>query len=184
MARAQAGVYDSDGYGFSAGDAAAAEIALANGGLGPCGPADEYGRCSSRYHALECSHGQSVDWLASGPHPETGEAALANLEDSMALAGIGTGHVVWGDADDPDEPSWAVPQQTVELATALTHDWGLDTDTPGFGDPGGWQDSIRPPATPVSVADALLASAGFEPPPPPEQPGYPGIAEIRRQLGI
>jgi hypothetical protein len=43
---------------------------------------------------------------------------------------------------------------------------------------------MRPPAAPVSAYDALMASAGFEPPLPDEQPGHPGIAEIRQQLGI
>lgn len=106
--------------GFAA-DAAAVEITLANGRLGPCGPVDDFGRCSARSHDLQCAHGQGVDWLASGPHPATGEASLANLADSLALDLAPRS--VWGDPDDDDEPGYEVPQRTVELAAALNDDW-------------------------------------------------------------
>ena len=43
MAKASAGLYDGQQADFTA-EAAAVEILLANGGHGPCGPADEFGR--------------------------------------------------------------------------------------------------------------------------------------------
>ena len=43
------GVYDGQQSDFAA-DEAAIEITLANGGRGPCGVPDEFGRCSARYH--------------------------------------------------------------------------------------------------------------------------------------
>ena len=66
MDRAAAGVYDSPpGYAL-ANEQAAIELAVQSG-QGMCGLPDAMGRCSSRYHALDCHHGQGVDWLASGP---------------------------------------------------------------------------------------------------------------------
>ena len=102
IARARDGVYDGTGYGFAA-DAAAVEITLSNGGRGPRGPADAFGRCSSRYHDLECAHSQSVDWLASGPHPVTGAASLSNLADRLELDM--SARTIWGDPDG-DEPGY------------------------------------------------------------------------------
>ena len=84
IGRAASGVYDGQQMAFSA-DSAAVEITLANGGQGPCGPVDEYGRCSSRYHDLECGHSQGADWLAAGPPRSSYDASLANFATGLAL---------------------------------------------------------------------------------------------------
>ena len=60
--------------------------------------------------------------MASGPHPATGAASLANLADDLDLNL--TPRSVWGDPDS-DEPSYEIPQATVELAHQLADDWGL-----------------------------------------------------------
>lgn len=108
--------------------------------------------------------------------------ALASADDGLALANIAPA-AMYGDPDDPDEPSYAVPQQTLELAHQLAVDWGLD-GTPG--DPGAqaYLDLLRAPAAPVTVADAMYESMGTAAPPQPEQPSYPGIKELRAQMGI
>ena len=174
MARASHGLYDGQMADFTA-EQSATEITLANGGYGNCGPADEFGRCSSRFHEAGCSHGVGVDWLASSPPRSTGEAALANLADELQLD-LST-RSVWGDVDG-DEPSYEVPQQTVELAHQLATDWGLLGDAPGR--PQGLTARAGPP---LSTYDALAQDMGYELAPQP-QPGYPGIKEIRAQLGI
>ena len=94
ISRAQDGLYGGQLADFTA-EAASVEILLANGGRGPCGPADDFGRCSSRYHDLECSHSQGVDWVASGPPASTGEAALANFQAGVELANLAAGQPVW-----------------------------------------------------------------------------------------
>ena len=124
-------VYDSSpALGFAA-DAAAVEITLANGGRGPRGPADAFGRCSSRYHDLACAHSQSVDWLASGPHPVTGAASLSNLADRLELDM--SARTIWGDPDG-DEPGYPVPARTIELAARLSRSLGL-ADAPPWTPP-------------------------------------------------
>jgi hypothetical protein len=86
MARAQAGLYDGQEMAFSA-EQAAVEIILSNGGSGPCGVTDSYGRCAERYHALGCSHDQGTDWLAQqgGPPRSTYQASLANFGAAMEM---------------------------------------------------------------------------------------------------
>ena len=177
IARAQDGLYDGQEYGFAA-EQAAAEILLANGGHGACGPVDDFGRCSSRYHELECGHSQAVDWVFSNPPASTGQAALANFQASVELANLAHGSTVWGDPDDPDEPGYVIPQQTVELASGLADEWGLHTSAQ---DP--YADLLRPPAGPVSVQDELLAGMGYEMP-AEVQPQRPGIRELAEQLGL
>ncbi len=174
MARAEAGLYGGQEYGFSA-SAGAGEILLANGGHGPCSPPDEFGRCSGRYHSLDCSASQAVEWTFSNPPASTGQAALANFADRMALNL--SNRTVWGDPDDPDDPGYEVPQRTIELAAALNDEW--------FGGeshlaPAGMRAYASPP---LSTQDALLQDMGYELPAQP-QPVYPGIKEIRAQLGI
>lgn len=176
ISRAGQGVYSGQQMSFSA-ESAAVEIMLSNGGAGPCGPPDAYGRCSSRYHDLECSHGQSVDWAASGPHPATGVASLANLADDLDLNL--TPRSVWGDPDDPDEPSYEVPAATVELAHQLSQDWGLGDVPQGAA----YDGLMRMPAAPVSVYDELLDGAGLGGP-APQQQSWPGISELARTLGL
>ena len=174
MARASAGLYDGRQADFTA-EAASVEILLANGGHGPCGPADEFGRCSSRFHEAGCSHGVGVDWQASSPPRSTGEASLANLADELALDL--TPRTVWGDVDG-DEPSYEVPQATIELAHSLATDWNLLGDGPSR--PQGLTARAGPP---LSTYDAMYAEMGYELPAQP-QPSLPGISELARSMGL
>ena len=179
ISRAQDGLYDGQQADFSS-EQASVDIMLSNGGAGPCGPADEFGRCSARYHSTDCAHQVSVDWLASGPPAATGQAALSNLADRMALDL--SRRSVWGDPDDEDEPGYEVPQATIELASALADEWGLHTDAPSFPQ-GAYADLMRMPAAPVSVYDELLDGAGLGGP-PPQQQSLPQISELARTLGL
>jgi len=90
-----------------AAESAAIELTAVTG-RGPCGPVDEYGRCSARYHALECAHGHSVDWLVSGPPRETFAASLANRSAGINLSG--TPIAVFDDPDDADDPDGTRPR--------------------------------------------------------------------------
>ena len=177
MSRAADGLYSGQQLSFASGPSA---VELATG-RGLCGPADEYGRCISRYHDLECAHGQGTDWLASGPPRETYQASLANLEGSLELASPAPA-TVWGDPDEPGKPAWEIPSHTVNLAHELAIDWGLQ-DTPG--DPGAqaYLDLLRAPAAPVSVSDVMYESMGLGAPPARPVAQYPGVSEIRRRLG-
>jgi hypothetical protein len=181
MARAGQGLYDGQQADFAA-ESAAIELAAATG-RGNCGPADDYGRCSARYHDLECSASLGTDWLFSSPPAAAYETVLANYDDGLALAGIGPA-AVYGDPDG-DEPSYAVPQETIELAHELVHDWGLDATSPGIPDAAAYLDLLRAPAAPVTVAGEMYGAMGYPSPPEPEpRPSYPGIAELRAQMGI
>jgi hypothetical protein len=172
MARAADGVYSGQLTDFAT-EQAAVEIVLANGGHGPCSAVDSYGRCGARYHDLLCQHSQSVEWLASGPPPSTGAAALANLAGRMQLDL--SRRSVWGDPDDPDEPSYEMPAHTIELAHELATDWGLG-DVPA--------DLLRPPAMAMSPYDQMYAEVSYEDPAPQPRMGRPGIAELRERMGI
>ena len=175
MARASAGLYDGQEQMSFAAEQSAIEIQLANGGYGNCGPADEWGRCASRFHEAGCSHGVGVDWQASSPPRSTGEASLANLADELALDL--TPRTVWGDVDG-DEPSYEVPQATIELAHGLADDWGLLGDGPSR--PQGLTARAGPP---LSTYDAMYGEMGYELPAQP-QPSYPGISELARSMGL
>ena len=180
MAKAEAGLYGGQQADFTA-QVAAAEITLANGGFGPCGPVDDFGRCSARFHSAGCSHGLGTDWLASGPPAGTYAAALASLEDGLELAAPGT---VWGDPDDDGEPAWEIPARTMELAHQLSTDWGLG-DVPGSPAREAYLDLLRAPAAPVSVEGQMYEAMGYASPPPARPVAeYPGIAELRAQMGL
>jgi hypothetical protein len=180
MHRASQGVYDSPpGYAL-ANEQAAIELAVASG-QGMCGLPDAMGRCSSRYHALDCHHGQTVDWLASGPPRSTYAASLANLGTGIELAGVPVS--VYGDSDD-DEPPVIIPQQTLDLAHELASDWGLLDDAPGAPSVTAAMDLLRP-ETPLTAYDSLAEPIGA----PlrdggPSVPGYPGIRELAQDLGL
>ncbi len=181
MARAAAGLYDGQQQDFTA-EQAGIEITLANGGHGPCGPLDDFGRCASRYHQLGCSHDQATDWLASGPPRSTYTSALANFATGLAIDLAP--RQVWDDPDDYDQPPQYMPQQTVELAHSLAHDWGLDATAPGGIETGsGFTDLLRPPGAPVSIQDELMAGMGYELP-AQDRPSYPGIGQLARDLGL
>jgi hypothetical protein len=181
IARAQAGVYDAPAALGFAGQSAAIELAVATG-QGPCGPVDEYGRCSSRYHELGCLHGVSVDWLASGPPRETYEASLANAASGFDLSNEGI--PVWDDYDDPDAPPSLIPQQTVELAYDLADSWGLHADAPSFPPVPGYADLLRPPGLADIDPYAALASGIGLDVPQPAAGGYPGVHELAQGLGL
>jgi len=174
MAKASHGLYDGQMADFTA-EQGAVEIMMANGGSGPCGVTDSYGRCAERYHQLGCMHDQSVDWLASNPPRSTGEAALANLADDLDLNLAR--RPVWGDPDG-DEPPYEMPAATIELAHSLATDWNLDGNA--HPAPAGLSAYASPPLTPY---DAMYGELGYELPPQP-QPGYPGISELAKQMGL
>jgi hypothetical protein len=125
LSRISAGIYTDPAAAQGAAlanESRAIELAAATG-KGPCGPVDDFGRCSSRYHDLECAHGVSVDWQATGPHRATSEAALANFAAEHFPGTIP--QFVVGDTDDPDYADAPVPQRTVELAHRLAGQMGL-----------------------------------------------------------
>jgi hypothetical protein len=172
VARAADGVYS--GLAMSNGGyEAAVELAVATG-KGTCGTPDEFGRCSSRYHELDCQHSTGTDWQASGP-PRTGyETALANLGAAAAATPAGP---VWGD----DDAQYPVPPRTLELAHELDTDWGLADGDP-FAAPS-HADLLRAPGAPVTVRDSLLSGMGYEVP-RQQMPSYPGVSELARELGL
>jgi hypothetical protein len=181
MQRAADGVYDTDPALTFANESRAMELAVASG-QAPCGPTDEFGRCSARYHQLDCHHGQTVDWLASGPPRRTYENSLRAWSNSINLAG--TPVSVYDDPDDPDAAPSVIPQRTVELAHELASDWGLLDDTPGRPDVTSAMDLLRP-ETPLTAYDSLAEPIGA----PlrdggPSVLGYPGISELARDLGL
>jgi hypothetical protein len=184
MSRASQGLYDGQMADFTA-EAAAVEITLANGGHGPCGPADEYGRCASRYHELGCAHDQATDWMATegGPPRAAYQAAFSNFAAGLNIDLAP--RAVFDDPDDDGLPPQFMPARTVELAHQLSVEWGLDSAAPGgFTDTGpGWQDLLRPPGAPVSVQDELLTGMGYELPAEP-RPSYPGVSQLARDLGL
>ena len=183
MHRAADGVYDGQQMAFSS-EQAGVEILLANGGHGPCGPLDDFGRCASRYHELGCSHDQATDWLAQegGPPRSTYAASFASFAAGLNIDLAS--RAVWDDPDDADQPPQFMPARTVELAHQLAHDWGLDATTPGGIDTSsGWQDLLRPPGAPVSIQDELLAGMGVEMP-AADRPSYPGVAQLARDMGL
>ncbi len=183
MHRAAQGVYDGQQADFTA-EQAGVEILLANGGHGPCGPLDDFGRCASRYHELGCAHDQATDWMATegGPPRSAYQASFANFAAGLNIDLAP--RQVWDDPDDADQPPQYMPQQTVELAHSLAHDWGLDSAAPGGIETGsGFTDLLRPPGAPVSIQDELLAGMGYEMP-AQDRPSYPGIGQLARDLGL
>jgi hypothetical protein len=178
VSRAADGVYDGQAgmLGFAA-EEAAIDLAFSTG-RGPCGVPDEYGRCGSRYHSLECSHAQSVDWAASSPSRSTFENRLATFADALELATPAT----WGDPDD-DEPMHPIPSATVELAHQLSHDWGLHGDMPYPALPS-YADLLQPPAGPPDLYAELGGSIGLDVPQQPQAPGYPGVRQLAADLGL
>jgi len=179
MHRAADGVYDGQQLSFAA-ETSAVELAVTTG-RGLCSVPDEFGRCSARYHDLECAHGQGVDWLASGPSRSTYAASLANVLGGIELAAPPP--AVYGDSDDDALPS-VIPQSTIELARKLANEWGLD-DAPGAPSVTAAMDLLRPDTGPLSAYDSLAEPIGA----PlrdglPPVPGYPGISALAKDLGL
>jgi hypothetical protein len=178
ISRAGHGLYDGQQMSFAA-EQAAVEIILSNGGNGPCGPVDEFGRCASRYHDLECGTSQNTDWLASGPPRSTYQASLSNFADGLQLDLAP--RAVWDDPDDEDQAPAYMPARTVELAHQLAHDWGLDAGE--FPATTAFTDLLRPPGRPVAIEEELMAGMGYELPAEP-RPSYPGVAQLARDMGL
>jgi len=179
MFRAGQGVYSGQQADFTA-EAAGVEILLANGGHDPCGPIDDFGRCSARYHDLECGHSQATDWLAQegGPPRSTYAASFANFATGLAIDLAP--RRVWDDPDEPEQAPAFMPQRTVELAASLADEWGLHGDA--WATPSA-TDLLRAPGAPVTMADALRQEMGYELP-AAERPAYPGVSELRARMGL
>ena len=60
---------------------------------------------------------------------------------------------------------------------------GIPAHVTSFPEGLAYADLMGPPASPDSTAGALLAGMGYELP-QAEQPGYPGIAQLARDLGL
>jgi hypothetical protein len=183
MHRAADGVYSGRQLSFAA-ESSAAELAVTTG-RGICGVPDEFGRCTARYHDLECAHGQSVDWLAApgGPPRRTYDNSLRQWANSINLGG--TPVSIWDDPDEQDGPAALIPQRTIALAHELASDWGLLDDAPGAPSVTAAMDLLRPDTGPLSAYDSLAEPIGA----PlrdglPSVPGYPGISELARDLGL
>ena len=184
MARAGQGVYDGQQAASFTAEQAGIEVLLSNGGAGPCGPLDDFGRCASRYHELGCAHDVTTDWVAQegGPPRSSYDAAFSNFASNLNIDLAP--RAVFDDPYDYGQPPQYMPARTVELAHQLAHDWGLDATAPGFpGETTGFTDLLRPPGAPVSIQEELLADMGYELPAEP-RPSYPGISEIRARMGI
>jgi hypothetical protein len=179
ISRAGHGLYDGQPQMSFAAEQAAVEILMANGGNGPCGPVDEFGRCSARYHDLECGTSQNTDWLASGPPRSTYDAALSNFADGLNIDLAP--RQVWDDPDDEDQAPAYMPAATIELAHQLAHDWGLDAGE--FPATTAFTDLLRPPGAPVSIQEELMADMGYELP-AADRPSYPGVAQLAQDLGL
>jgi Mu-like prophage I protein len=173
MQRAQDGVYSGQQMAFSS-EQSTVELAMTTGHA-PCGPPDEWGRCSARWHSLECRHSQSVDWLASGPPRSTYDASLANFLSGIELAAP----AAYGDPDG-DEPMHQIPARTLQFAASLADELNLREDH-WSGPPA--MDLLRAPGQPVSVRDELLADMGYELP-AQAQPARPGIRELAERMGL
>ena len=142
-------------------------------GQGLCGDPDPFGRCSARYHDLQCIHGVGTDWQASEPPSSTYATALSNFA---------------GAHDTGPEPAsyggHPYPQRVTELASALNESWGLHTGSgdvspePDISDLLGPSYGVR--QDPYAAMAAELGLAG-------EQPAfrdYPDVSAIRAGLGI
>lgn len=130
-------------------------------GEGLCGAPDPFGRCSSRFHDLQCVHAVSTDWQASGPPRSTYAMALADFASTHET---GPSPAAYGDGED----AYPIPQGTLEFAHALNESWGLLGDT--FDGPN------RPQQDPYALA---AGEAGYPDglAPQPQLPG--GYASIR-----
>lgn len=183
IARASAGIYDtSRAVSFASPGAAAIELSteltMATG-EGICGSPDPFGRCSSRYHDLQCRHAIAVDWQASGPPRSTFEASLSNFASGHQLGGDPASY---GDGDD----SHPIPQRTLEFARSLNESWGFHGDTGSRYAPSA-DDLLGPAYGARQDAYAALAAEAGRPdlaPQPQTASGYPDVSELRRGLGV
>ena len=178
IARASAGIYDTSRVASFAAPSLDAielssELTMATG-QGLCGDPDPFGRCSSRYHDLQCAHGLGPDWQASGPHPDTYSMALSNWAAGHDLGPVPASY---GDGED----GHPIPQGTLELAHALNQAWGLAAPDPVTVD-----DLFSQPYRGDAYA-AMAAEVGFQDLEQPQLQDYPDrsvIREIRARIGV
>ena len=178
IARASAGIYDTSRAASFASPSTDAielstELTFATG-QGLCGDPDPFGRCSSRYHDLQCVHGTSTDWQASGPHPDTYSMALSNFAGRYDL---GPSPAAYGDGDD----SYAIPQRTLDFAHRLNQGWHLAAPDAVTAD------DLFGPSYAGNAYAAMMAEVGqpgLDPQPQLPGDGYPDVSAIRAGLGL
>jgi len=174
ISRIESGIFDTSRVSSFANEDRAIEL-TATTGQGLCGTPDPFGRCSSRYHDLQCIHAVSTDWQASEPPRSTYETALSNFAAGHDLGGT---PAAYGDGDD----SYPIPAATIELASRLNESWGLHTGT-GNTRPAPDIDELFGPSyagDPYQAMAAELGLAGEQ----PQFESYPDVSEIARQMGL
>ena len=177
MHRAADGVYDGQQMAFSS-EQAGVEILLANGGHGPCGPLDDFGRCASRYHELGCSHDQATDWLAQegGPPRSTYAAGFASFAAGLNIDLAS--RAVWDDPDDADQPPQFMPARTVERPTSSRTTGAWTRPRPAGRHQQRLAGSAQAAGSAGLYREPLLAGMGVEMP-AADRPSYPGVAQLR-----
>jgi hypothetical protein len=182
MSRIESGIFDTSRVSTFAGDTDRAIELTATTGQGLCGDPDPFGRCSSRYHDLQCIHGIGTDWQASEPPRETYSMALSNFASGHDLGGEPASY---GDPADPDGPGYAFPQRTLELASRLNQSWGLHSGT-GITSPAPDTDELFGTPYRGDAYSAMAAELGRDNLAGELPPGefYPDVSEIARQMGL
>lgn len=177
MSRIESGIYDTSRVSTFANQDRAIDL-TAQTGAGLCGDPDPFGRCSSRYHDLQCIHGISTDWQASEPPRSTYATALSNFASAHET---GPSPAVYGDGED----SHPIPARTLELAHRLNESWGLHADTAHLSPPPDLGELTGLPY--AGDPYAAMASELGRPDLAGEQPqyqDYPDVSAIRARLGV
>ena len=179
MSRVEQGIYSTSSASLASPSIDAVELAteltMATG-QGLCSTPDPFGRCSARYHDLQCAHGTGTDWQASGPHPETYAMALSNW---AAEHDPGPATASYGDGED----GYPIPQQTLELASRLNESWGLHADTAHLAPPPDFGELTGSPYRGDAYA-AMAAEVGFQDAEQPQRENYPDVSAIRTAMGL
>jgi hypothetical protein len=173
LSRISQGIFDTSRVSSFANTDRAVELTVATG-EGLCGTPDPFGRCSSRYHDLQCIHAIGTDWAASEPPRSTYETALSNF-----AAGHDTGPspAAYGDGED----AYPIPARTLELAHRLNESWGLHTASPAPDTDGLF--GLPYAGDPYAAMARELGRDDLAGPQPDFQP-YPDVSEIARQMGL
>ncbi len=182
ITRASAGIYDTSRVAsFASPSTDAIELSTEltmSTGQGLCGDPDPFGRCSSRYHDLQCAHGTGTDWQASEPPRSTYAMALSNWASEHDL---GPSPAAYGDGDD----SHPIPANTLEFAHALNESWGLHADTAHLAPPPDFGELTGNPYA-GDAYSAMAAEVGLDglAGELPQRPDYPDVSELSRQMGL